>query len=371
MRLLYIADNGFSYHEGGYYYTRPNEVNSSQYRRYFSNIVYIARASSYKDNEIKINDDSKVWLVGRYDIIGLRKAMKELRDEYDVVLVRNGLLGCFAAGFAKQFGKTLISYCGADPYEFQMSSGSLKGFIIAKLWQSLEKRKMKLADYAHYCTTELYNRYPCKGPYLVCSNVNVKIDNTVLTKRIKKIKDSKKDIKMGLIGQYRDNERKGILLILKAMYLLDNNYRFEVVGDGNPEKYADVIAKSALDCRVDFLGYISDRNKIIDWLDQIDIYLQPSLSEGLPRASIEAMSRGCPVIGSDVCGMKELLPDEWMVNPKDYRALASAIKKMAHVEVMIKAAERNCKLACNYTSENRDKKMDDFFGMIINQCANG
>lgn len=370
MRLLYIADNGFSFHGDSYYYTRPNDVNSSQYRRYFSKVSYIARKSSYKGNEIKIDDNSKVRLVGRYDIIGLRKAMKELKNDYDVVLVRNGLLGCFAAGYAKQMGKTLISYCGADPYEFQMSSGTLQGYIIAKLWKYLEKKKMKLADYAHYCTLELYNRYPCKGPYLVCSNVNVELDHSVLSKRIDKINNSKGGITLGLIGPYMGNDNKGISIVIRSMSLLDGKYRFEVVGDGSPERYVDLISQNGLEKRIRFLGYISDREKLMEWLDKIDIYLQPSLSEGLPRATIEAMSRGCPVIGSDVCGMKDLLPNQWMVNPKDYRALASVIRKMTHAETMKDAAERNYRLASNYCSEIRDEKMDDFYGMIINKGQN-
>ena len=371
MRLLYIADNGFSYHEGYYYYTRPNEVNSSQYLRYFDDVLYIARKSSYKGNEIRIKANSKVRLVGRYDIIALRKAMNNLEDDYDVVLVRSGFLGCFAARYAKQLGKILISFSGSDPYEFYMSKKTLKSYFIAHIWRKWESKKMMLADYAHYCTSVLYERYPCNCPFLVCSDVNVHKDEIALKNRIDKIVSRRDEVVVGLMGQFDSNENKGIPFAIRALGLLPSNYRIEIVGNGRPEKYKKLIDKIGLGQKVLFKGYYQDKRKIDSWLDSVDIYIQPSLSEGLPRATIEAMSRGCPVIGSDVCGMKDLLPNEWMVNPKDYRALASAIKRMAHVELMKKAAERNYKVACNYTSEIRDKKMDIFFGMIVNQCANG
>ena len=48
-------------------------------------------------------------------------------------------------------------------------------------------------------------------------------------------------------------------------------------------------------------------DKVFEWLDTIDLYVQPSLTEGMPRAAIEAMSRGCPVVVSDVGGLKNLV----------------------------------------------------------------
>ena len=41
----------------------------------------------------------------------------------------------------------------------------------------------------------------------------------------------------------------------------------------------------------------------------------PSWSEGLPRAAIEAMARGLPVIGSAVPGIRELLPRSSLFDP--------------------------------------------------------
>lgn len=364
MRLLYVADNGFSNNNGSYYYLRPNEVNSSQYMKYFDSICYIARQSEFNDKMLPIDRNCKVELVGRYDIRGLKKAMIVMAADYDAVLVRNGLLSCFAAKYAKKLGKVLISYCGADPFEFKMTEGTLSGKLIAYYWRYLEKRKMKLANYAHYCTKELYIRYPCKCPYLISSNVSIKANQDVVERRLKKNHHTDGIYKIGLIGQFRNNDNKGILTAIKALRLLGMQYQLVVVGEGNPARYQNEINKLRLANQIKFLGYISDRVKLNAWLDDIDIYVQPSLSEGLPRATIEAMSRGCPVVASNVCGLIDLLPDDYLINPKDYRTLAEKIKCLSNPGLMKKAAEQNYYKALEFRDDIRDKKLDDFFMKI-------
>lgn len=365
MRLLYIADNGFSFHNGAYYYSRPNAVNTAQYMKYFESICFIARFSSYRETMLPIESKNKVHLVGRYDIKGLKRAMHEMQSVYDAVLVRNGLLGCFAAKYAKQLGKVLISYCGADPFEFQLSQGSIKGKLIAHYWRNLEKKKMMLGDYAHYCTRVLYERYPCRCPYLICSNVSVSTDEIILGKRLRHIKEPHKIIKIGLIGQYNENDRKGITTVIKAMRNLEDNYHFEVVGDGDSTRYSDILSKYNLKERVRFLGYYSEKSKINEWLDELDIYVQPSLSEGLPRATIEAMSRGIPVVASNVCGMIDILSEEYLIKPKDDWALAEKIRSFVEPGAMERASKVNFAKASEYEETIRDEKLDAFYRNIV------
>ena len=140
-----------------------------------------------------------------------------------------------------------------------------------------------------------------------------------------------------------------------------------MVGDGNPDRYAEEIQKSGLEGQVSYLGYLSDKNKINQWLDELDFYVQPSLSEGLPRATIEAMSRGCPIVASNVCGMVDILSDKYLIRPKDYKALAAKIAKMSATAEMIEAAKANFEKAREYAEDIRDRKLDEFFHKITNK----
>lgn len=365
MRILYVADNGFSVDSGKYYYSRPNDINTKQYLKYFDEISYIARSSKHQDTDIEIDLNSKVVLLGRYDFLKLYQEMKSMLNEYDAVVVRNGLYGCFAAFYAKSLKKTLVSYCGADPLEFQQAKGTVISSIIGYFWKFLEKKKMAIADYSHYCTKVLYDRYPCDKPYLICSNVNVTIDENALEKRLEKIMSNKGTFKLGLIGQLGDDDRKGISTVIRALQILGPSYSFEVVGGGNPQKFIDLATKLGVEKQVSFLGYMSDSKAMNQWLDSVDIYVQPSLAEGLPRATIEAMARACPAMGTNVCGMIELLQDKYLIECHDYKKMASIIKRMSAKEEMKVAANENFNASKSYTRELRDSKLYDFYTMIV------
>lgn len=68
------------------------------------------------------------------------------------------------------------------------------------------------------------------------------------------------------------------------------------------------------------------------WLDQLDLYIQPSFTEGLPRALIEAMSRGLPALASDVGGIPELLDAEYMFSSFEEDIFADKILKFIQDE---------------------------------------
>ena len=62
-----------------------------------------------------------------------------------------------------------------------------------------------------------------------------------------------------------------------------------------------------LTAHVRFHGHIAGRENIERILDGADLFVMTSASEGMPRAMIEAMSRGLPAIGSAVGGITEIL----------------------------------------------------------------
>ncbi len=113
--------------------------------------------------------------------------------------------------------------------------------------------------------------------------------------------------------------------------------------------------------QIEFLGAMP-HGKVINWLDNIDIYIQPSLTEGLPRALIEAMSRGVLAIGSDAGGIPELLDDKYIVrniskNIDDISGILELIDK----NTMRIQAKRNFEESKKYDRERIEKNRKDFF----------
>ena len=94
----------------------------------------------------------------------------------------------------------------------------------------------------------------------------------------------------------------------------------------------------------------------------MDVYLQPSLTEGLPRSLIEAMSRGCPALASLVGGIPELLSPGQMVKPGDYRELSIKLSELVVDRSKMKElASNNFKKARKYNKSVIDARRTQFW----------
>jgi glycosyltransferase involved in cell wall biosynthesis len=126
----------------------------------------------------------------------------------------------------------------------------------------------------------------------------------------------------------RLDEQKGQRYLLEAAAQVPQA-RFVLAGDGPLRTSLEAQARSlGLEQRVKFLGYRSD---IPDLLAGCDVFVLPSLYEGLPLSILEAMSAGKPVIATQIGGTDEaVIPNETglLIPPADPAALAAAIRKL-------------------------------------------
>ncbi len=104
---------------------------------------------------------------------------------------------------------------------------------------------------------------------------------------------------------------------------------FMMVGDGPQLKDCIGFAESAgLLGKIRFTGFRTD---IANILASVDVLLQPSLFEGLPIGTLEALSVGVPVVGSNVPGLLEALPNEMHFlcsDPEDYISHTEKVLKV-------------------------------------------
>lgn len=110
--------------------------------------------------------------------------------------------------------------------------------------------------------------------------------------------------------------------IANEVFKKTDGIRFELAGDG-PEmaKIHDVIQKYGLEKVFGLWGFVKDMPA---FYQELDLYLNTSLNEGIPISILEAMAYGIPVIAPDVGGLKEILKDGvegFLIegrNPKDF-----------------------------------------------------
>jgi phosphatidylinositol alpha-mannosyltransferase len=126
----------------------------------------------------------------------------------------------------------------------------------------------------------------------------------------------------------RHEPRKGLGVLLEAMDLLPGDTRLWVASEG-PET-AELKARHAGDGRIEWLGRISDEEKV-DRMKRAAVFCAPSLrGESFGVVLLEAMAAGTPVVASDIDGYRNVATDgvtASLVPPGDAPALAAALAR--------------------------------------------
>ena len=125
---------------------------------------------------------------------------------------------------------------------------------------------------------------------------------------------------------------KGPMYLLKAMEVIwQTNPEIQLVYVGKGELEQEVRAEASrmgVSEKVSFLGW---RDDIPEIMQVLDIFVLPSLNEGMGRVLVEAMAMGKPIVASKVGGIPDLVKDGYngfLVNPGDAKGLSFAIRKL-------------------------------------------
>lgn len=125
---------------------------------------------------------------------------------------------------------------------------------------------------------------------------------------------------------------KGHQFMLQAMASITPKHpeiQVLVIGDGElREELQKQAHQLSLSNHIHFLG---NRSDVPNLLAVSNLFIMPSLWEGLPMALLEAMATGLPIIASEVSGtVQVMIPNETglLIPPGDAAALATAIETL-------------------------------------------
>lgn len=314
----------------------------------------------------------------------IEQTLKESIGKADAVIARlPSEIGAEAIRVARSLGKPYAIEVVACAWDGLWNYGNLQGRLYAPFALMQTRMIAKSAPYALYVTEQfLQNRYPCaSGHTESCSNVEIpETSDEVLARRLERIQSiaSTTPMTIGLIGSL-NGRTKGIDIALKAIAkvrsYLPQSVKFRVLGDGDPARWQALADKLGIGSIVSFEGVLPSGGAVLEWLDGVDLYVQPSYQEGLPRATIEAMSRGCPVLGSTAGGIPELIHESCLHRPGQVGQLAEQIKRAVTDRTWIKEqAEQNFGRSRFYTKTKLDAKRQAFwqsFGESVSVGAVG
>jgi glycosyltransferase involved in cell wall biosynthesis len=137
--------------------------------------------------------------------------------------------------------------------------------------------------------------------------------------------------KVVIVTTSRLVEKNAVGDIIESLKYLPENVELNIIGIGPLESELKLKVKSLqLEARVKFLGLIKHED-IPDYLHVSDIFIRPSLSEGMGNSFIEAMATGIPVIATPVGGIVDFLNDGetgLFCKVKDPASIAEQVKRL-------------------------------------------
>ncbi|MFH0846021.1 MAG: glycosyltransferase family 4 protein [Patescibacteria group bacterium] len=139
-------------------------------------------------------------------------------------------------------------------------------------------------------------------------NFSQKYSVTELDSLAKSLGKEEDDIFLVHTGRF--NYKNGLEDLIKSLIYLPLNIKLLLLGGGiDEEKLKEVVMERSLEKRVKFLGFINHQ-ELPKYLRISDIFVRPSLSEGLGNSFLEAMVVKLAVIATPVGGIPDFLKDE-------------------------------------------------------------
>jgi phosphatidyl-myo-inositol dimannoside synthase len=218
----------------------------------------------------------------------------------------------------------------------------------------------------------LARRYPPGEDTFVTSYSSIDLEPDAFAKAPRTYASSPDPLTIVNVGTFAQ-PYKGQHVLMHAQKLCRDaglDVRVRLVGGGKLLSRAREEARElGLADDVAFLGQVP-ASEVRHHLQQSDLFVLPSLTEGLPRALIEAMAQALPCIASDIGGIPDLLPKEYLVRPGDAQQLAQTIGDLASSPSRLtRASEENLSLARNYAATELRQRRAAFYRELRDRTA--
>lgn len=374
--IAFIATDILAFYVDGHVYVEEHQFSIlSRYFSSFGEFVLCARIRELKEKPHKVCDVTSMIkstikidsllkaLLGHYN-----KAILKTIKTCDLVIGRcPSVIAYRAFDGAKKMKKPFFAESMGCAWDAYWNHGA-KGKCIAPYMFLKMKQVVQNADYALYVTKYfLQKRYPCRNESISASNVKIReVRDDVLKKRVDRISHSDfKELVLTTTAAV-DVKYKGQQFVIKAIPLLNKagiRVRYILIGNGDDSYLKKVATKNQVLDQVQFVGR-KTHEEVFELLDKTDIYLQPSLQEGLPRSVIEAMSRGCPCIGARTAGIPELISPECVVRRKSSREIANSIIAIFKKDKMIELSKINFENSKDYLDSILTKRRNEYYEKI-------
>jgi len=294
--------------------------------------------------------------------------LAEAIRDCDLVFMRLPAMNGFVASIlAYQYGRPIFGYFSGDQLVEIRSGGKYRGLqaiaarAIARLHEYLHSKLIRFSEASFFEAAESLGRFRNIGDK--CCFL---FPSTVETHEISERTGSKRDKpsrKLLFVG--RLSPEKGIIYLLQALKLLvlgDLSFRLTICGTG-PERASleSLAAQLEVNRHIEFLGHVPWGPDLHRVYRDHDVFVLPSLSEGVPKVVLEAMANGLPVISTNLGGMKQIITDGEngiLVQAASGKAICDAVTRLtADATTRERLIERGYGFIREHTADRQAEKI--------------
>ena len=209
---------------------------------------------------------------------------------------------------------------------YSMDTGTRSWILFLEKHFHFSKKNSNIILLSEYTRNDFIQNTRFRGKTFVLNNF---VDDSFF-KDIKKHYEKRKPLKLVAAGVLLELKNFEYLLSVFT-YLKDLDISLDIYGDGDLEKYQEVIRKENIN--VSMKGHIDDMAVV---LPGYDLFVMPSKVEGFPLALFEAMASGLPVMVSNIPPLKSIIRENGIYfELNDAEATANIIRAIYNSDIDI------------------------------------
>lgn len=255
-----------------------------------------------------------------------------------------------------------------DPWDVMECIGGKLSFILKRIGFYQLRYVVKHSSVSLYVTqTKLQSRYPSAKGVETYGISDVKISNKFIrqTPHQGPVGQPVKLLSVGSLDQFY----KAPDIVIEALALLkQKGVSASMVWLGGGKHLTEMVKyaeKNNVSDIISFYGNV-DIQMVEQCLENADIFIHISRTEGLPRAIIEAMAKGLPIIGSNVGGIPELLTPNAIIPVNNATALANKVVEiLSNPKLYDSLAIRNLQESRKYEESILAAKRSLYFKKVL------
>lgn len=217
--------------------------------------------------------------------------------------------------------------------------------------------------YPSYCRLYGYDKYHFETNYST-----ITLSKEAFSKPVMRNKSLRK-LSLVLTDVAMNSERKGehtLIKIVKECNSKGYDISAFIIGDGlKRPAFEKMCEELGVKDKIIFTGLLSSSDAVRDIMKKADVFVFPTQGEGLPRAILEAMAIGMPVLSTPVGGIPEVIEKEYLFHSDDVKGFCKKIYHLIeNIDEFNRVSSLNYNKALEFRNEILQVRRNEFYNNL-------